>query len=310
MKRLLVAGAAVAVIGWAMPATASAYDVKVSCTGPSGMPVSCAQWHNFPVTLRLVPDTLDQLTNTGGNCFAYTPQPDTPPAGTPGICTAFWGPDTTLTKSARVFVDLTPPVTTGAVPDRPPDANGWYNHPVGFSFQGADATSGIAGCEHLVYAGPDEGAAKLPGRCSDNAGNSSGFIASLSYDGTAPALSNVRVDPGDREVTISWTGPPDTTSVTVSRSAPGASEQVPVATIAAAGGPGVAVDRRLRNGRRYTYTLTAQDRADNVASTNVEAKPHAVVLGNGRVRRVLSPPKLSWPKARRASYYNVQIYHG
>ncbi|HEX8854989.1 MAG TPA: hypothetical protein VF752_05260 [Thermoleophilaceae bacterium] len=310
MKRLLVVGAAVGVVGWTMPATASAYDIKVSCTGSSGIPVACGQWHNFPVTLRLVPDTVDQLTNTSGNCFAYTPQPDSPPGGSAGSCTAEWGPGTTLTKTGWVFVDMTAPVATGAVADRPPDANGWYNHAVGFSFQGTDATSGIAGCEHPVYGGPDDAGAKIRGRCFDNAGNSSSFTTSLRYDGTAPALSNVKADPGDREVTLSWTAPADTTSVSVTRSAPGAPEQVPVARIAAASGPGVTVDRKLHNNRRYSYTLSSTDHAGNVATTSVGARPHAVVLGSGRVRRVLSPPKLKWHKSRRARYYNVQLYRG
>ena len=44
---------------------------------------------------------------------------------------------------------------TGATPDRQPDANGWYNHPVGFGFAGTDATSGLADCTPVTYEAPD-----------------------------------------------------------------------------------------------------------------------------------------------------------
>src|SRR5205823_10452477 len=50
--------------------------------------------------------------------------------------------------------DATAPKVTGASPARPPDANGWYNHPVAVDFRGSDETSHVDSCSSATYRGP------------------------------------------------------------------------------------------------------------------------------------------------------------
>jgi hypothetical protein len=87
-------------------------------------------------------------------------------------------------------IDTDAPVVKAATPDRGPDANGWYTHPVNVTFSGTDATSGLAGCTSGTYSGPDSATAAVTGTCSDNAGNVSdaGSLA-LKYDATPPVTA-------------------------------------------------------------------------------------------------------------------------
>ena len=41
------------------------------------------------------------------------------------------------------------------LPDRGPDANGWYNHGLNVGFSGSDGVSGISSCSSGSYSGPD-----------------------------------------------------------------------------------------------------------------------------------------------------------
>jgi hypothetical protein len=69
-------------------------------------------------------------------------------------------------------------------------------------------------------------------------------------------------------------------------------------------------DRRLRNGRRYRYAIVGIDRAGNRAVARLTAVPTAAkLLSPPRGARLHRPPTLLWKKARKASYYNVQLYH-
>jgi hypothetical protein len=84
--------------------------------------------------------------------------------------------------------DATAPTGVSGSPNRAPDNNGWYNSPVGISFTGQDATSGIASCSSSIYSGPDGAGVSLSGNCTDNAGNQSAAVnsSSIDYDATAP----------------------------------------------------------------------------------------------------------------------------
>jgi hypothetical protein len=87
--------------------------------------------------------------------------------------------------------DATAPQVTGTAPARAPDANGWYNHPLALSFQGADATSGVNACTQVTYAGPDTASASVSGSCRDRAGNESGSSTfDLQYDASDPEVTN------------------------------------------------------------------------------------------------------------------------
>jgi hypothetical protein len=107
---------------------------------------------------------------------------------TPGSAQGCSATDGTITNSSSVTIkiDRTAPLVTAAAAQRPPDANGWYNRPVSFSFSGTDSGSGIAGCSQATYGGPDNGAAAVAGSCRDNAGNQGSNAFGLSYDATLP----------------------------------------------------------------------------------------------------------------------------
>ncbi len=71
------------------------------------------------------------------------------------------------------------------------------------------------------------------------------------------------------------------------------------------------VDRKLRNGARYRYELTAIDQAGNRSRASVSAVPTASpLLEPARGARLTAPPALVWEPVKRASYYNVQLFRG
>jgi hypothetical protein len=85
--------------------------------------------------------------------------------------------------------DSTPPSAT-ATAARAPDANGWYDRPVGVGFSGSDSGSGLDSCSSATtYSGPDAGAATVSGSCVDAAGNSASASLTLRYDATPPAVT-------------------------------------------------------------------------------------------------------------------------
>jgi len=86
------------------------------------------------------------------------------------------------------ILDNTPPTNVDGTPSRPPDRNGWYDHPVVYRFHGEDDQSGIASCDTVTYDGPDSADAKVKGGCDDKAGNRTEVTDSLQYDGTPPTV--------------------------------------------------------------------------------------------------------------------------
>jgi hypothetical protein len=70
------------------------------------------------------------------------------------------------------------------------------------------------------------------------------------------------------------------------------------------------VDRRVRNGRRYAYTVRAVDAAGNAAETSAAAVPRRRLLYPTGGAVVGAPPILRWTPVRGARYYNVQLYRG
>ncbi len=210
--------------------------------------------------------------------------------------------------SFPLHVEISTPTAT-ATPDRPPDANGWYNHPVTITLAGS-AFSGIAACTPAqAYGGPPTASTALGGTCTDNAGKTSSASFPFRYDATPPALS-VASQPADGSVDLSWrasAGPAPLQWVQVSRD--------PGVAGAAAGvvyqGAGTSYqDKRVRNGTRYTYTITAMDQAGNVTQRTASAKPGMRLLAPAPGSRLAAPPALSWTAIPKASYYNVQLFKG
>ena len=76
------------------------------------------------------------------------------------------------------------------------------------------------------------------------------------------------------------------------------------------GGNGPFDDMRVKNGVRYTYTITARDQAGNVTARKVHATPGPHLLFPIGGARFLSPPRLAWTPVRGATYYNVQLFRG
>ena len=245
--------------------------------------------------------------------WTFDPPPDNDPGCsartlvTDGVthfdCTATWG-QTTFHDVFDVSIDKTPPTASGQ-PARPPDANGWYNHPVGVSFTGSDATSRVAGCSSTTYSGPDSGNASVAGTCTDNAGNVGHAAYGLAYDATPPTLAKVTVKHGNRSVLLGWTASPDTQVVQVTRSQGSSSSKVIYRGTARA-----FRDKRLRPGAKYRYMVTAFDPAANPATKALTVTATGRLTNPVPGEHVSSPPRLAWLPVKRATYYNVQLIRG
>ncbi len=298
-----VVGLALAAASLPGAAGAAGPAVIYGCT-PA--PADCTGWYRTPVTLRWFPDAA--AVNVTG-CDTRTFTQDTGPAGSVQTCSVqlvIDGPTTSVT--VPVHFDATPPQVTGAVPDRPPDAAGWYNRAVAVAFAGADGGAGVAGCTSVTYAGPDTAAGSITGTCTDRAGNTSTPLAfALRYDATPPSIEAAAADTGNGFARLRWRAAPDAVAIEVAR-AP-ATAGAAVTTIYRGAGAAFR-DAGLRNGVRYRYTVTAFDAAGNGASRTLVAIPRAGLWGPRRGARVRRPPRLRWARVSRARYYNVQLFRG
>ena len=119
----------------------------------------------------------------------------------------------------------------------------------------------------------------MSGTCTDNAGKTVAIAsAPFAYDATPPALT-ATANPGDQAVALSWQAGGDVapiSSVQVTRT--GALKAAAVETVYSGDGTGFN-DRHLKNGVRYTYTVTARDLAGNVAVKTIATTPAARLLG-------------------------------
>jgi hypothetical protein len=295
MRRLALVGV-LAVVG-TLGATAVAQGDTITplCTVGSGLPQACTGgWYATPVYVSW---TWDPLTSGSASCPAAPYDIDT---NTTISCTVTWG-GFVGTQSYNLLVEVSSPAAT-ALPSRPPDSDGWYNHPVAGVID-ATAFSGIVSCAAATYAGPSTTAATVSGTCTDNAGKTVTVTsAPFYYDATAPALA-VGATAGDQSVSLGWeTG----------------GDVAPIASITVARGGttvyrGTAAgfdDTDLTNGVRYTYTITARDAAGNTTTKTVRVTPAARVLSPAQNAHVAAPPTLSWTAAPGATYYNVQLYRG
>jgi hypothetical protein len=192
--------------------------------------------------------------------------------------------------------------------DRPPDSNGWYNHPVRVTFHGSDGGSGIDACTDVTYPGPDTTSTTVNGTCSDKAGNrAGGTSAAFRYDATPPTLSNLGFDWDDGTATLTWTASPDTKAIEIVRT-PGTAGADPSTVF-----KGLASsfeDTGLTNKVKYVYTINGYDEAGNKASESVSIVPGAKLYSPARGSIVTSLPLLAWRPIGGASYYNLQVYYG
>jgi hypothetical protein len=266
--------------------------------------VNCFEWKTSPVLLSWNYDPGTAQPVAPDSC-----RPETLSADTAGLRVSCEVQDlqdmSTTRKTAVIRVDLTGPTITGAASARPPDYDDWWNHPVGFAFQGSDATSGIAACSDTAYSGPDSAVAQVTGTCRDVAGNSTTRSISVKYDATPPTLSRLRPVQRRGRIALTWTASPDTVRTDVSRS-PGRGRAK--RSVVYAGAEKDFTDRSVRIGVRYAYSVIVYDAAGNSASRTVSVRPSGLEPAAGAQLR--EPPLLRWEKEGRARYYNVQLFRG
>jgi hypothetical protein len=261
-------------------------------------------WYNHDVLLTF--KGADQTSGIAACTSTTYGGPDNSAASVSGTCTDNAG-NTSSPLPYGLKFDSTGPEITSLAPERPPDVGVWYNRPVRLDVAGTDTLSGLADCPPVVYSGPDGRAAQVRAACSDRAGNTSSRSFVLPFDASAPTADRFKAAAGDHRIDVSWTRPPDATSVELLR-IPGRGK---AAESVVHSGPGKTFhDRKVVNGRRYTYRLRLADAAGNVSvrSISTKAGPRLIGPGPGAERSRKRPPLLRWTPVRRAGYYNVQLF--
>ncbi len=280
--------------------------VEVSSPTTEGVaerPPDSNGWFNHPVAITFkghgYSGPASCRTSNGTPTITYA-GPDT--AGTSVDATCVDPAGKSVLASYTLRYDATPPTITGAFATRPPDLEGWYNHPVTFAFTGIDSASGFELC-NATYAGPDSAKAALIATCRDVAGNVATYPVSLRYEGSAPTLS-VAASSGDGFVSLRMRSD---TSVEVTRS-PGLHGSKPSRLYR--GSSRTFTDTHCRDGATYTYTIKAKGRAGTLTqrSLSLKAGPHLLAPAVNAV--LSSPPLLRWTPVKGASYYNVQLFRG
>ncbi len=277
----------------ALPATAAAQSATPHCT-PA--PSDCSGWYAGDVSL-----TWSVVADFSEDCNNFKFKLDGVHQRTCLVSNdgQQWSP-----FNVTVRLDKTPPAVAGVAPSRGTDANGWYRSPVDVTFFGTDELSGVEGCSSGTYSGPDAASASVIGRCWDRAGNvSAPGEFGLRYDSTPPAVTNLDADSGDELVRLRW-AVSGATQVEVWRS-PG--REGAARSVVSRGTNGTALDRHVRNGRRYDYNLVALDDAGNITTRSFSATPGRRLLSPANAATVEGPPMLRWTEVDGARYYNVQL---
>jgi hypothetical protein len=274
----------------------AALDIQYAITGTLGT----KGWYVSNVTVKW---TVTGETSSHPDCSTRTLGTDT--QGQKVTCLA--RNDNTgeeASKSVTIKLDKTPPAVSAA-PKRAPDANGWYNRPLTVAFAGTDATSGVAVCSSKRYRGPDKASASVTGSCTDNAGNVAGGLFVFKYDATAPRLFAVTTKPGNRSAQVTWRKSADTRVVEVRR-APGRKGQGE--SVVYRGSKTGFRDTGLRVGRKYEYRVAGVDQAANRSVRKIDVVATGALLRPAPAERVTSPLAFAWTPAKRANYYNLQLF--
>jgi hypothetical protein len=283
--------------GVVVSSAGAALDISYTLTGTAGD----NGWYRSNV--RIVWVVTDGMATSG--CVSTTVLNDT--NGSTQGCSATDN-TTTVSKQVTIRIDRVAPQVIAAAPQRAPDANGWYNHPVAFTFSGSDGGSGIAGCTQATYGGPDSGAASIGGSCRDNAGNVGSNTFGLRYDATPPALSKVGVTSKDADAVLRWQSSSPADTITVRRSARGNKGQ----SMLFRGAGSSFDDKKIQRGLEYVYTVQSTDEAGNVSKpVTAVALPKILTLRKTPYTpRAAANPMLRWQAIRGATYYHVQLFRG
>jgi large repetitive protein len=167
-------------------------------------------WYRSPVSVSWNGSDKTSGIASCPNSATYN-GPDNAGASLGATCTDQAG--NSASASFALKYDSTPPVFAPS-PDRSPNANGWYRSPVTVTWNGSDATSGIASCPNsATYSTPDSANAALSATCTDQAGNSSSTSFPLKYDSTPPVAGSASpARPPDangwynHQVSLNWSG--------------------------------------------------------------------------------------------------------
>jgi hypothetical protein len=281
---------------------------------PPGVKVSLGRgpdangWYTQPVPVSFAGD---DGTSGVASCTSGTyGGPDGADVTVSGSCTDRAG--NVGSGSSHIKYDATPP-TASATPDRKPDRNGWYNHPVTVSFSATDV-SGVACNPPAVYKGPAADPAKVSGKCQDGAGHTSAdAVLALRYDATPPARPRVKISTGSRGPQLRWTLTRDVSVVEVVR-APGPRGRK--SGVLMRGRSKLFVDRTAKAGTRYWYEVRVYDQAGNMASRVVKLAGRAAPQRSGPILAPLdgavlrAPPIAAWKPVKGASFYNLQLWRG
>jgi hypothetical protein len=318
MRRVGALATALATLGLACAATAAEPDpggiVSYACSPPLPQAASnCDGWHTTSVSLIWGwPADYSPVGSPDNGCSlpndVHVFDQDT--AGTRVAClvskAGFTDPHT---AAVTIQIDKTAPTVTGFTPDRAPDNDGWWNHPVSLQFSGTDATSGIAGCDVVSYAGPDGAAAPVTAGCRDVAGNANMGTFAIKYDSTPPVLAAMPATTEVGQTTLNWTTSADSVRTRIVRS-PGIGT-APASEVYS-GPDHTFTDSGVTGGKTYTYAFTAFDQAANTASTSLDVTAKPAPQASPAKTTAPSPrlPRLRWRKVKAADYYNVQLYRG
>jgi hypothetical protein len=283
-------------------------------------------WWNHPVEVALAGS--DATSGIAGCDTVTYSGPDVAAHDVAGSCSDRAGNSSTATTAIKY--DATAPTITSVSPERPPDYDGWWNHPVKVAFAGTDQLSGLAYCDTIVYSGSDTPSADVTGNCTDRAGNAATGRLEVKYDDQPPVLEPLPPEVGSNQAVVHWSASPDAVLTEVRRS-PGIGD-TPVSTVYSGTGSAFS-DSGVKNDETYTYSIVARDAAANVASVTVALTPReaaptpvpdsapvvvpaqggvpaTVPESNGGARAPLPLPRLKWRRVKGATYYNVQLFRG
>ena len=260
-------------------------------------------WYNHPVAVAVTGTDVISGIDTCSGSTTYS-GPDSGSALVAGSCRDKAGNSANATFALKY--DSTPPAVTEANADRPPDANGWYNHALSVTFSGSDGTSGVASCDVVPYDKPDARSAKVTGVCHDNAGNVSAPAPfAFKYDSTPPKLTDLSAAVLNSGADLSWKPSPDVSNIVVTRTAGNGTPK----TVYSGKRITTFADKNLKNGVRYAYTVIATDDAGNTATVKTTAQPSAPLIAPRQQEHVHGSVLLRWHAAPHAGYYNVQLWY-
>ena len=289
------------------PASGGA-TIKYDSTGPSvsGSPERGADsngWYNRPVGVSF--GGADNASGLAGCSGGGTYSGPDGMGSVSGSCSDVAG--NTGSGAVQIPYDATAPTVKELVTARPADAAGWFNHPVGVTFTGDDAGSGVESCSSVTYGGPDSATAQVSGTCRDKAGHESvAKTFRLKYDATPPSLSTVIAQVGNKFALLKWKISPDVSSVRVVR-APGRAGESE--TVVYAGKADFFKDTGIDNRTQYEYRVSAADEAANATpEQKATAMPLPPLYSPAQGARVRSPVVFEWLGVEQATYYNLQVW--